>query len=618
MKRHCQSSAARSGSNHGNARPRRSSVRRPWCAVSCLLTVVAGCGVEKPTGGSSVASTATLGSHTIEVRVVNLKGAQACFNEGELLVELLDADHQCIDSHGRLSRDVIGHPQSGGDLFAFQTAEAGSYHIRVTAAIEKTIWADEEPLCLPCLKQMTLEEFVDQAGYRIGSTDRDTVGQYEIVDRHVSHRLPVGSEQAKLIVTGVALEKKYDLQIVSGVRTHVDAMEDVDHVLAVVDTPVEDEVLRALGQYVAKKGVEIAARNVQSKLLKEALGNDVVPTVLVRAVTDFENLVSVDTGIDIGTDVAVIVLFGTGSVGAAVGLAAAVLPPLIVSEIGKGIIQENGCSDDFRATCRGYLDKAANMGEGTVEVHNLGEPLGDLIVKMELQGASSRWIDVSEKEKLLYADSEKTLAWKVTPEMVSAYGPGARITGQIVLAYKIQVVPSTLFSYARRLFVSSGESGNPDAELQVVGVGLSCGVGIGNRPMPKIIAAVRNNGKEPANIYLRAIDGRMIEGEQLEWERSQDADFQMPFGLGCEVQYDNSGPWRRPITMYTWIPLNRPADMPTYEAVDEVTIPPGERALLSAFIAEGPTGARVFVVDPDLQRIDERCLSAQLSQVPVD
>jgi predicted Zn finger-like uncharacterized protein len=182
---------------------------------------------------------------------------------------------------------------------------------------------------------------------------------------------------------------------------------------------------------------------------------------------------------------------------------------------------------------------------------------------------------------------------------------------------KIVIISSsTLLMLIVVLGIGLLKLGNGEPVLEIVSIQRSSGRGIFNQIEPKVVAEIRNNSGRSVNLFLGHVSGKkyMIL-EQIEWERENTPGFKMPYGIGCEVLWRGSEQWQAPFTSYAWTPSDRKRAN-KYEAIREITIYPHTTVscsiLLSNLHSEGTTNVRVFLLDPDYNRIEEKTATFQL------
>jgi hypothetical protein len=157
----------------------------------------------------------------------------------------------------------------------------------------------------------------------------------------------------------------------------------------------------------------------------------------------------------------------------------------------------------------------------------------------------------------------------------------------------------------------AGDSGG-SPRLSIASVRSMPGERILGQPTQKIVAEIRNSGRTSVDLFIFSRDGRKYNDYQLEFEKENTPGFKMPYGLGIEARYGDDERWLNPVSSHTWVPAGEPVD--ATNPVDQVRIGPGQSKSFSITMpAQGATlGAksfRVFLLDPDLGRCDEKILT---------
>lgn len=152
--------------------------------------------------------------------------------------------------------------------------------------------------------------------------------------------------------------------------------------------------------------------------------------------------------------------------------------------------------------------------------------------------------------------------------------------------------------------------------LQIEEVTCEAGPKILSENHLKIIARVRNVTARPVDLFINRWTGEKMAKHEMDSYRKHNPDFPMPYGLGIEASSESAGRWVRPITNFIWQPAEGRSSGP--ETIREVKIAPRESRAFTILIPEVGQRAqgayRVFLLDPDLQRIDEEVLT--VSMVP--
>jgi hypothetical protein len=136
-----------------------------------------------------------------------------------------------------------------------------------------------------------------------------------------------------------------------------------------------------------------------------------------------------------------------------------------------------------------------------------------------------------------------------------------------------------------------------------------------------ITAHITNAGTVVVFLGVGNGDGRTLSESDIEQQRRTDPDFQNPYGLGIEAGSPKNERWSPPMTRLGhggWVPTERPGQSakdrrsPWY-----VDIEPGETRVFSYEVEAEPASTvgvdayRVFILNPDAKRIDERvCVSS--------